>query len=132
MINWGQITWKYTTKHWHTQLDKGRISKWKEHTIHITFINFLWPRIEKDDIIMIKVIGTALSKPNLRYIIFSKSTWKPTGYPGFNFLLEKLITFLPLWLNLEQVPIFSELRIKDFHFHNRLWNISSFPDLTHF
>ena len=52
--------------------------------------------MEKDDIIVIKVIGTALSKPNLRYIIFSKSTWKPTGYPGFHFLLEKLITFLPL------------------------------------
>ena len=41
---------------------------------HITFIKFSWPRIEKDDIIAIKVIRAALNKPNLPYIIFAKST----------------------------------------------------------
>ena len=47
-----------------TQLDRAHLTKWKEHTIHVTFINFSWPRIEKYDIIAIKVIGTALNKPN--------------------------------------------------------------------
>ena len=59
-----------------TQLNKGHL---KEHAVHITFINFSWPRIEKDDIIAIKVIGTALNKPNLPYIIFAKPTWTLTG-----------------------------------------------------
>ena len=50
-----------------TQLEKAHLTKWKEHTMHIAFIIFwLWPRIEKGDIIVIKVIGTALNKP---YII---------------------------------------------------------------
>ena len=47
-----------------TQLDRAHLTKWKEHTIHVTFINFSWPRFEKYDIIAIKVIGTALNKPN--------------------------------------------------------------------
>ena len=69
-------------------MDKASLTKWKEHTIHITFINFSWPRIEKDDIIAIKVIGTALNKPNLPYIIFAKSTWTFISCPGFNFIFE--------------------------------------------
>ena len=66
MTYWGQITkmyYKTVTIH-STQLDKAHLTKWKEHTIHITFINFSWPRIKKD-ITAIKVIGTALNKPNL-------------------------------------------------------------------
>ena len=39
----------------------------KEH--NTTFINFKWPRIEKVDIIIIKVIRTASNKSNLLYII---------------------------------------------------------------
>ena len=60
-----------------TKSNKGHL---KEHTVHITFINFSWPIIEKDDIIAIKVIGTALNKPNLPCIIFTKPTWALTGW----------------------------------------------------
>ena len=55
-------------------MDKAHLTKWKDHTIRITFIHFSRPRIEEDDIIAIKVIGTALNKPNLPYIIFAKLT----------------------------------------------------------
>ena len=41
-------------------------------------IFFSRPRIEKDDIIAIKVTGTALNKLNFPYIIFAKSTWTLT------------------------------------------------------
>ena len=50
------------------------------------FINFSLPIIEKEDIIAIKVIGTALNKPNLPYIVFAKLTWTLIGCPGFNFV----------------------------------------------
>ena len=103
-------------------MDKAYLTKWKEHTLHITFTNFSWSRIEKDDIIPINVIGTALNKPNLPYIIFEKSTLTLIGSPGLTLLL-KIDNVLSLWLNLEQVPIFWELRIKDLHLHNR-WEIS--------
>ena len=33
------------------------------------------PRIEKDDITAIKVIRTALNKPNFPYVNFAKLTW---------------------------------------------------------
>ena len=92
------------------------------------YFYFSCSRIEKDDIIPIKVIGTALNKPNLPYIIFEKSALTLIGCPGLTLLLKMflslwLIMFLSLWLNLEQVPIFWQLRIKDLHFHNR-WEIS--------
>ena len=46
----------------------------KKHTIHINFINYFFfvTKNRKGDIIAIKVIGTALNKPNLPYIIFCK------------------------------------------------------------
>ena len=37
---------------------------------------------------VIKVIGTALNKPNLPYIIFAKSARTLTGCLGFNFIFE--------------------------------------------
>ena len=56
--------------------------------IIIIIIFFFWPRIEKDDIIAIKVIGTALNKPNLPYIIFAILTWTLIGCPAFVFIFE--------------------------------------------
>ena len=44
--------------------------------------------MEKGDIIAIKVIGAALNKPNLPYIIFAKSTGTLIGCPGFNSIFE--------------------------------------------
>ena len=85
-----------------TQLNKGHL---KEHAVHITFINFSWPRIEKDDIIAIKVIGTALNKPNLPYIIFAKSTWTLIGCPGFNFIFENWCFYLSDWI-WSKIPYF--------------------------
>ena len=60
----------------------------KKYNTYQFYNFFLRPRIEKDDIIAIKVIGTALNKPNLPYIIFAKSTWTLIGCPGFNFIFE--------------------------------------------
>ena len=56
--------------------------------ILIFYYNFLVTKNEKDAIIAIKVIGTALNKPNLLYIIFAKSTWTFISCPGFNFIFE--------------------------------------------
>ena len=36
----------------------------------------------------IEVIGTALNKPNLPYIIFAKSTWTLIVFLGFNLVFE--------------------------------------------
>ena len=71
-----------------TQLGKARLTKWKEHTVHIIFTNFSWLKIEKDDFIAIKVTGTVLNKPNLLYIIFAKSTETLISCPGFDFIFE--------------------------------------------
>ena len=51
---------------------------------YILLLNFFSrPRIKKDDINAMKVIGTALNKPNLLYRILAKSTWTLIGCPGF-------------------------------------------------
>ena len=69
-------------------MDKAHLTKWKKG-IRIAFIIFFsWPRIEKDEIIAIKVIGGALNKPNLPYIIFAKMTWTLIGCTGLNFIFE--------------------------------------------
>ena len=52
-------------------------------------MTFSQARIEKNDITAIKVIGPALNKRNLTYIIFAKSTWTLIGCPDFNFIFEK-------------------------------------------
>ena len=79
-------------------MDKAYSTKWKENTIHITFINFSSPRIEKDDIIAIKVIGTALNKLILPYIIFGKSPWTLGGCQYFNFIFQNLCFNLSDWI----------------------------------
>ena len=62
----------------------------KKKTYHTYYLyNFFFvTKNRKGDIIAIKVIGTALNKPNLPYIIFAKSTWTLIGFPGFNFIFE--------------------------------------------
>ena len=97
MTNWGQITSKYITKQQHTA-GQSKFSQTKRTSIHITFINFSWPRIEKNDITATKVIGTALNKPNLPYIIFVKSTWTLISCPNFNFIFENWCFYLPDWI----------------------------------
>ena len=90
MTNWGQKHKIILQNDNNTQLDQAHLTKWKEHTIHINFlyIFFSWPKIEKDDIIAIKGIGTALNKPNFPYIIFAKPKWTLIGCPGFNLIFE--------------------------------------------
>ena len=63
----------------------------KKITIHISFIIFFFsrPRIEKDDIIAIKVIGAALNKPNLPFIIFQ-------SWHGYLSVDQALILFLKI------------------------------------
>ena len=63
-------------------MNKANLTKWKEHTIDITFIPFSRPRIEKNDNTAIKVIGIALQKSNLPYIIFAKSTYALISCPN--------------------------------------------------
>ena len=60
------------------------------------YFYFSCSRIEKDDIIPIKVIGTALNKPNLPYIIFEKSTLTLIGCPGLTLLLKIDNVFISL------------------------------------
>ena len=58
------------------------------NTYYFYILSFSWPRIEKDKINAMKVIGTALNKPNLPYLIFGKSTWTLIGCPCFNFIFK--------------------------------------------
>ena len=97
MTNWGQITSKYITKQQHTA-GQSKFSQTKRTSIHITFINFSWPRIEKNDITATKVIGTALNKPNLPYIIFVKSTWTLIRCSNFNLIFENRCFYLSDWI----------------------------------
>ena len=46
----------------------------------------MWPRIEKDNITAIKIIGTTLTKSSLPYAIFVKLTWTFFSFSYFNFL----------------------------------------------
>ena len=78
-------------------MDKAYLNKWKEYTIILLLLLLLllsfWPRIEKNDIIAIKVIGTALNKPNLPYIIFAILIWTLIGCPAFVFIFEYWLCF---------------------------------------
>ena len=71
-------------------MDKANFAKWKEHTVYIFFINISWPKIEKDDITAIKVIASALKKPNLSYITFANSIWTLIICSEFYFIFDNI------------------------------------------
>ena len=54
----------------------------------------MWPRIEKDNITAIKIIGTTLTKSSLPYAIFVKLTWTFFSFSYFNFLPDAIFVKL--------------------------------------
>ena len=85
-------------------MDKAHLTKWKEHTIHITFINFLWPGIEKNDIIVIKITESALKVQSYKlydnkYMIASTQITNTEIFTFIAVLVFKLLSRKVLFIN---------------------------------